>query len=281
MWDKRTAYNLSLSSPRDSKSLLASHLRYVLTQLHIKGILGIGHDIDTNLSLWYAKCLAGVTRLTWRTSRCTALVVATVTLRTSGREHLNNSTVYRRTYNDARAHTPRLWPLLTASWRSLGNVEWEKERDKDGEETEGGRAKVGKKAEREKDLSCPFSCTVKVDVLFSTRRLSRRVLYGDRLRAANGTETRSNATARWTVRIEIWSRGEWCYGSILYKWYVSVILFGRLEKDRSHESLLFRADVFARELRNIIFRNDFYTNITYTTQNDDLSGREIISLFHS
>lgn len=204
-----------------------------LTWLHLKRILEIGRDIGTNLSSWNAECLAGVTRLTWRASRCAPLVVAPVRLGTSGREHLNNSAVYRRTYNDARAHTPRLWPLLTATWRSLGNASKERETEKD------------------ISFSCPFSCTVKVDVLFFNAPRcadSRGVLYGDRLRAANGTETRSNATARWTVRIEIWSRGEWCYGSILYKWYVSVILFGRLEKDRSREFIIprwcFRAKIF-------------------------------------
>ena len=91
------------------------------------------------------------TRNAWRVLRgwlgeriaCEPLVVATVMLGTSGREHLNNSAVYRRTYSDARAHTPRLWPLLTASWRSLGNarrrkrdeqVEEEEEEEDEGEE---------------------------------------------------------------------------------------------------------------------------------------------------
>lgn len=134
----------------------------------------------------------------------------------------------------------------------------ERKREKEAERERGRkrpREEEGKRGrEREEDLSCPFSCTVKVDVLFfNAPTLSHRVLYGDRLRAANGTETRSNATARWTVRIEIWSRGEWCYGSILYKWYVSVILFGRLEKDRSREFIIPRADVF--EPKYILLRN--------------------------
>lgn len=56
--------------------------------------------------------------------------------------------------------------------------------------TAGGGGRGGRK--RGEDLSCPFSCTMKVDVLFSSLA---GLLYGDRLRAANGTETRSNATA--------------------------------------------------------------------------------------
>lgn len=84
------------------------------------------------------------TRNAWRELRgwlgeriaCEPLVVATVMLGTSGREHLNNSAVYRRTYSDARAHTPRLWPLLTASWRSSGNAERKREEEKEEEEEE-------------------------------------------------------------------------------------------------------------------------------------------------
>lgn len=96
---------------------------------------------------------------------------------------------------------------------------------------EKGTRERKKKGKRERDLSCvrfrvPWKWT-RFFFFFFRRADSRVVLYGDRLRAANGTETRSNANARWTVRIEIWSRGEWCYGSILYKWYVNVILFGR------------------------------------------------------
>lgn len=246
-----------------------AYVTRALTQLHIKGILGIGHDIDTNLSPWNAKCLAGVTRLTWRASRCTTLVVATVTFATSGRENLNNSAVYRRTYNDARAHTPRLWPLLTASWRSSEDVKRGKEK---------GREREGKKGKRQKERNfrVRFRVPWKWTCFFSTRRLSRRVLYGDRLRAANGTETRSNATARRTVRIEIWSRGEWCYGSILYKWYVNVILFGRLEKDRSREFIIpcwcFRVEIF--------YLSESFAQLCNTfAVRRDLSRHEIIIVY--
>lgn len=136
------------------------------------------------------------TRNAWRELRdwlgeriaCESLVVATVMLGTSGREHLNNSAVYRRTYSDARAHTPRLWPLLTALWRSSGKPGRKRTNKK--------RTKTKrKKKERRRSLSCPFSCTMKVDVLFFDAPSLAGLLYGDRLRAANGTETRSNATA--------------------------------------------------------------------------------------
>lgn len=138
------------------------------------------------------------TRNAWRELRgwlgeriaCEPLVVATVMLGTSGREHLNNSAVYRRTYSDARAHTPRLWPLLTASWRSFGK-RGEKKRKEEEEKDEG---KEEEEEARRRSLVSVFVYHESGRAFFGAPSLAG-LLYGDRLRAANGTETRSNATA--------------------------------------------------------------------------------------
>lgn len=68
----------------------------------------------------------------------------------------------------------------------------EKERERGERRKQKTKKRKMRRRKKEGDLSCPFSCTMKVDVLFSSLA---GLLYGDRLRAANGTETRSNATA--------------------------------------------------------------------------------------
>lgn len=72
---------------------------------------------------------------------------------------------------------------------------WETRKERETRKKKKMKRKKNKRRKKERFLSCPFSCTMKVDVLFSTRRSLAGLLYGDRLRAANGTETRSNATA--------------------------------------------------------------------------------------
>lgn len=61
-----------------------------------------------------------------------SLVIAMVKLATSECEHLNNSTIYRRTYDYTRVHTPGLCPLLTALCGDLWGMREERrgERDK-------------------------------------------------------------------------------------------------------------------------------------------------------
>jgi len=152
--ENRTLYRMIvflLSLPRAREGRARIRFRRLVTQLHLKRILEIGRDIDANLSLWNAERLAGVTGWLGERIACEPLVVATVMLGTSGREHLNNSAVYRRTYSDARAHTPRLWPLLTASWRSSRNAGRKKEKEERRKRRRGRRGR-----EREGDLGVRF-----------------------------------------------------------------------------------------------------------------------------
>lgn len=102
---------------------------------------------------------------------------------------------------------------VMAIFGKRGEKEREREEEKEDEKEE--------EEEGEGDLSCPFSCTMKVDVLFSTRRVSRgcfmaivcaRQMAQKRDRMLPLGEPSGLKYDRGGKRC-----GEWCYGSILYK----------------------------------------------------------------